>query len=500
MIFNSFTYLLFLPTVVVLYWRLPLRTRWALLYAASLLFYGFWRLEYVALLVTTITIDYVCARRIGAAADGHVRWRWLALSISINLGMLLYFKYTMFVLGTFNGLGAMLGYGHLLPTWSILLPIGVSFYVFQQMAYIVDVYRGHFKPVDDYLLYSAFVTFFPQLVAGPILRASELVPQFERHAPARPEDIAKGCWLIANGLFLKCALADNIAPFVDSGFTVAPVTLSALDVWVLACLFGFQIYFDFSAYSMIAQGSARLMGIALPDNFNFPYFASSPRDFWRRWHISLSSWIRDYLYLPLCGVRPRGVSTGGLEPVEASIGSRRRTAALVGTWAIMGLWHGANWTFLLWGLWHAALIIAHRTLAAIRSPLLASRAVCLLGSLVGLALVMLSWVLFRAQSVESALVMLAKTVSPREYLALERLGTGSLWSVLPINIDPLTYLAVLYCAAGMIAVYWAQRVLVPLIERQETLRIASTIAYGAAVSAAVLIYLRPARQFIYFQF
>ncbi len=499
MIFNSFTYLIFLPLVVVAYWQLPRRGRHALLFGSSLLFYGFWRFDYLLLLLATITIDFYCALRISDTPDARAKWRWLALSVGVNIGMLLYFKYTIFFVDNLNGIGRLLGVEEIIKPWSILLPVGISFYVFQQVAYIIDVYRGHFQPVREYMLYGAFVTYFPQLVAGPILRPNELVPQFNDRPIYCSDDIARGGWMILHGLFLKCVMADNIAPFVDNGFTVAPSTLSAPDVWVLACLFGFQIYFDFAAYSQIALGSARLMGICFPDNFNFPYLATSPRDFWRRWHISLSSWIRDYLYLPLCGVRPRGVSTGGLEPVE-SVGIQRRTIALVATWGIMGLWHGASWNFAFWGLWHAALILGHRWLTTLSSPILHSRLAMGLGTIASLGLIMLGWIFFRASSVDSALLMLGKAFNPWEYLSLRRGDTGGLWSLIPINIDPLAYLAMTCCIVGMVAIHLTQKYIVPRVEQMDTGRLFLTVAYGAGLTAAVLVYLRPARQFIYFQF
>lgn len=500
MIFNSFTYLLFLCIVVTLYYQLSLRGRHVLLFVASLTFYGFWRIEYVALLLTTITVDFICALRIAKTRNSHLRWRWLALSVSMNLGTLFYFKYSMFFLNNLNGLALFLGYNELATSWAILLPIGISFYVFQQIAYMVDVYRRRVAPVRDYLLYCAFVTFFPQLVAGPILRARELVTQLrERHVFCQ-KNITKGCWLIVNGIFLKCVLADNIAPFVDNGFTVSPYTLSATDVWILSILFGFQIYFDFSAYSHIAQGSARLMGIALPDNFNFPYFASSPRDFWHRWHISLSSWIRDYLYLPLCGLKPHDVSTGGLEVFDSNVSNQRRSLALVATWLIMGLWHGASWSFVLWGFWHAGLILIQRAFSRVRSQQFGSKLLSWTVRLLSIGAIMLAWVFFRAQSVQNALIMLKKCIEPNEYLAIDRIQKGSIWSAVRINIDPMAYLAAVYCAVGMIVLYWFCIRMLPLIVENDKLRIFFTSIYGIIITATVLVYLRPAQQFIYFQF
>ena len=272
------------------------------------------------------------------------------------MGLLFYFKYLAFFAQGANEIAELAGLDFSLPPLSIILPLGISFYTFQTISYTIDVYRGFIKPERNFILYSSFVVYFPQLVAGPILRAAELVDQLSRRPPFDPEDLVIGLRRIAYGLFLKVALADNIGPLVDAGFAEPAATLRALDVWTLSFLFGFQIYFDFSAYSHIALGSARLMGIHFPENFNFPYLASSPRDFWQRWHISLSSWIRDYLYLPLMGAQVHDRSTGGLPTVESGRSGFTRTRALFLTWGIMGLWHGANWTFVIWGLYHATLV------------------------------------------------------------------------------------------------------------------------------------------------
>ena len=200
--------------------------------------------------------------------------------------------------------------------------------------------------------------FFPQLIAGPILRAKEVLNQFKRENKFNFDYIIIGSRRVLYGLFLKVVIADNIAPLVDSGFKIPIETLSAIDVWTLAFLFGFQIYFDFSAYSHIAIGSARMIGITFPENFNFPYLSISPKEFWKRWHISLSSWVRDYLYLPLTGQKFREVSVGGLS--DATIYKKDYKPLFI-TWGLMGLWHGANWTFVIWGIYHAILIFIYRT-------------------------------------------------------------------------------------------------------------------------------------------
>ncbi len=235
---------------------------------------------------------------------------WLFVSLLGNLGSLFYFKYLGFALTNLQMVVDVFGLEWRLPHPDILLPLGISFYTFQTMSYTIDVYRGFIKAEKDLLLFSTYVVFFPQLVAGPILRAVEVIPWLLKKPHWEWSNLSIGIKRILGGLFLKVVLADNIAEFVDVGFGVDVGYLSAIDVWTLAFLFGFQIYFDFSAYSHIAIGSAKLMGIDFPENFNFPYFSTSAREFWKRWHISLSSWIRDYLYLPLCGVKVKDESTG----------------------------------------------------------------------------------------------------------------------------------------------------------------------------------------------
>jgi alginate O-acetyltransferase complex protein AlgI len=500
MIFNSFTYVFFLAGVTLLYWLLPRRPRHLFLFAASITFYGFWRFDYVLIMLASAFTDFFAAINIHAAKEPAKRRLWLAVSLAVNFGLLCYFKYANFIVGNVNGLAHLLGREELLATWSVVLPVGISFYTFQTVSYTVDVYRGRIEPIREPLLYGLFVTYFVHLVAGPILRAVEVIPQLDRRKPFDLEFLASGLWLILNGLFLKCVLADNIGGYVDEGFAANTATLSATDVWVLATLFGFQIYFDFAAYSQIAIGSARLMGVIFPPNFYFPYVAVSPRDFWRRWHISLSSWIRDYLYLPLCGVRPHDESRGGLVPVGDQVGVVRRNVALVATWFIMGLWHGAGWTFALWGLWHAALILVQRGVASLGLLRHHARLRGALGWAATFPAVMLGWVFFRAQSLEQAWAMIEKVLQPATYLRLDRLQSGYIWSVLPIGIDPVSYLLAAVSPIAMLLAYVAYRDIWPGLAQRPAIVLPVAVAYGTVVAALVFIYLQPIRQFIYFQF
>jgi len=500
MIFNSFTYVFFLAAVTLCYWLLPRRPRHLFLFAASITFYGFWRWDYVLVMLASAFTDFFAALNIHAAKAPARRRLWLALSLSVNFGLLFYFKYATFIVGNVNGLAHLFGREDLLATWSVVLPVGTSFYTFQTVSYTVDVYRGRIEPIREPLLYGLFVTYFVHLVAGPILRAAEVIPQLDRRKPFDPEFLASGLWLILNGLFLKCVLADSIGGYVDEGFVANPSTLSAIDVWVLATLFGFQIYFDFAAYSQIAIGSARLMGVIFPPNFYFPFVATSPRDFWRRWHISLSSWIRDYLYLPLCGVRPHDQSRGGLVPVGDQIGPARRNAALIATWFIMGLWHGAGWTFALWGLWHAMLILAQRGIASLGLLRRHARLRGALGWTATFPAVMLGWVFFRAQSLEQAWTMIEKVLQPGNYLRLDLLHSSYVWSAIPIGIDPVSYLIAAVLPVAMLLAYLVYHNIWPRLARHPAIVLPAAIVYGTVVAAPVFVYLQPVRQFIYFQF
>jgi len=431
-------------------------------------------------------IDYVCARGIDGTSDPRRRKAYLALSLTVNLGLLFYFKYLLFFADNAVGLLNVLGFQVEPPRLSIVLPLGISFYTFQTISYTVDVYRGFIKPERNFILYGCYVTFFPQLVAGPILRAREVIHQFADRRRFELREFAFGLRRLIFGLFLKVVFADHIAPQVDVGFAQPLANMGALDVWTLAFLFGFQIYFDFSAYSHIAIGCAHMMGIALPENFDNPYFATSPRDFWKRWHISLSSWIRDYLYLPLAGQTVTDDrSTGGLAPVVEASGREQRTRALFLTWAIMGLWHGASWTFVLWGLYHATLVFVQRRLAPLTRNL-SPRVQAVGGWAITMPLMMLAWISFRAANIGDALTMYGKVLDPRLYLQR--------------GLRENTYLqaaVVMLC----VLVSWAfKETILPLISRHRvSWAIADIVGFAVAI-ALVFVFLRPINQFIYFQF
>lgn len=487
MIFNSITYLLFLACIVCLYWCLPYRPRILLIFSSSLLFYGFWKIEFIPLLLFSTISDYVIAQLI-CKYSGRTKWYLLVASLVINLGLLFYFKYLIFFSDNAIGFANLLGADLDPILFNIILPLGISFYTFQTISYIVDVYREVIKPEKDFVLFASYVLFFPQLVAGPVLRANEVIPQLRTRPLFEQSHIAIGARRVLFGLFLKVVLADNLAPFVDSGFEIPLNALSAIDVLTLSFLFGFQIYFDFSGYSHIAIGSARMMGIRFPENFNFPYLARSPKEFWKRWHISLSSWIRDYLYLPLSGVKFVSRSTGGLGNQVSEPGSSR---PLFLSWAIMGLWHGANWTFILWGLYHAFMIWSYRKLGRFKNTRWFKKA-AVLGFVFTLPLMMLSWIPFRADSIKDALLMWLKLFSPMNYT----------WLGMKENSYLIAFL--IMTAFVFVGIYVDK-----IAPRFQAGSSGSMVRIGLQVADAILvaimfslvvIFLRPIQQFIYFQF
>jgi alginate O-acetyltransferase complex protein AlgI len=338
--FNSLIYLAFLFVVVLVLWALPTRARRGWLLFVSYAFYASWHWPFVFLLAGVATYTWAASKWIIKAED---RRRRGAIAIAVNLAVLGIFKYSDWAVINANGLAHALGApGSLAPPhW--LLPLGVSFYVFECVSYIVDLVRKREK-VHSIFSFHLYLAFFPHLVAGPILRAKELLPQIEKARPFDRDRFFDGIRMIATGLCLKTLLADGITPDIDAAFARTPETLSSIDVAVMAMAFGMQIYFDFASYSRIAIGSAKLCGIELVENFNYPYSAHSPSEFWNRWHMSLSRWIRDYLFYPLTKGR-------------TDLWDLCRAAVL--SMALCGLWHGAGWTFVVWGLYHGVLIAGY---------------------------------------------------------------------------------------------------------------------------------------------
>jgi D-alanyl-lipoteichoic acid acyltransferase DltB (MBOAT superfamily) len=396
--FDTPVYAVFLTLVVLCYWRLGRRQQNLLLLGASYLFYGWWDPRFLVLIALSTVIDFYCARAIAAGDNGKRRKALLIFSLTVNLGFLGVFKYFNFFVDSFTVVLESLGFHHV-PTGTlrVLLPPGISFYTFQAVAYIVDVYKRKLAPADSLLDYALFISLFPHLIAGPIQRPAHLLPQVQQPRRFHDESFFSGVILILSGLFRKCVVADSCALIADAVFggRLGPPTVATIALGGYA--FAWQIYGDFSGYSDIARGSAQLMGFHFMVNFRQPYLATSLQDFWRRWHISLSTWLRDYLYVPLGGNRH---------------GEVRTYRNLMVTMILGGLWHGANWTFVVWGALHGTgLAISRKARQAINhtdreySPL--TDAGAWIRRVAVFHLVCLTWIFFRASSVNEAVQLLA---------------------------------------------------------------------------------------------
>ena len=402
MLFNSLEFAVFFPLVAAAYFLLPHRFRWVLLLGASYGFYMAWKAEYALLLLLSTVVDYTAANGIQRATTPAGRRRWLLLSICTNLGILGFFKYFNFLNDTIRGLFGAAGLPYAVPDLDVLLPMGISFYTFQTMSYTIDVYRGNMVATRHPGRFALYVTFFPQLVAGPIERAPSLLPQFLQRVAFDPARIISGLKQMLWGFFKKLVIADRVAPIVDQVFA-DPGAMDWPSAVLGVVLLTAQIYCDFSGYSDIAIGAARLLGFRLMDNFRTPYLSASFREFWSRWHISLSTWFRDYLYLPLGGNRS---------------GLARWYVNLMAVFLISGLWHGANWTLVAWGGLHGAFLIGEDLLR--RAGVVPKEGASwhqgpfrrALGVGVTMLLLHLSLVLFRSTNIEQALQLYGILAQP----------------------------------------------------------------------------------------
>ena len=391
MLFNSLDFALFLPIVFILYWfitRRSLSIQNVLLVVASYVFYAWWDYRFLALIMLSTVVDYVVAKRIKKAEHKIIKKTLLLVSLIFNLGLLAFFKYFNFFIDSWVKAWQTFGVTMETSTLKIILPVGISFYTFQTLSYTIDVYRKNIEPSSSLIQFAAFVSFFPQLVAGPIERASHLLPQFNKKRVFNSDYALSGFYLIIWGLFKKVVVADNCAFFVNQIFDGSSGYSSA-ELFLGAVLFAFQIYGDFSGYSDIAIGVARLFGFSLRTNFSFPYFSRDIAEFWRRWHISLSTWFRDYLYIPLGGSRGRQWLVV-------------RNVFIV--FLVSGFWHGANWTFIIWGAIHAILFLPLLLLKYNRQYVITTKITFkqVPKILLTFVLVTFAWILFRADTVSIA--------------------------------------------------------------------------------------------------
>ena len=490
MLFNSLQYAYFLPLAVLAYYIVPRPARLVVLLIASYLFYASWSPLFLLLVIGLTAFNYFWGLLLGSFRERRPQGAWLlTLGIIVNLSVLAFYKYSLFLV---KSAITVLGWGSIHPLWSlpsIILPLGISFFTFEFLHYLVDVYKGH-PVVRSPLHFAVFAGFFPTQIAGPIKRYEQFVPQLERPRSFDWQCIGEGLRMIVVGLFKKVALADNLAPSVAIGFNHLQTSNTALaisDAWLCVLAFAFQIYFDFSGYTDIGRGSALMLGYRVPPNFNRPYLSRSVGEFWRRWHISLSSWLRDYLYIPLGGNR------------------HDRYRNLMVTMVLGGLWHGANWTFVVWGGLHGAMLSVYhwvharwperlRTHARAPRPLTAGASWALT-----FVCVCIAWVFFRAATVQQAWGMIGSMFGWRGSSTDVLLGTQRLVIVLIVTGT----LAI----EGMLE--WQERraraagpVLAPEVRPLPRTWVRAMIPAAYVLLFAVTLIAKPSLgpRFIYFQF
>jgi D-alanyl-lipoteichoic acid acyltransferase DltB (MBOAT superfamily) len=471
MLFNSIEFALFFPAVLIAYALVPQTARWLCLLIASYLFYMAWEPAYLGLILASTCVDYAAARRMGALPDRRARRPWLALSLAANLGMLFTFKYYNFFLD-------VLPAGTPLPVSHLLLPVGISFYTFQTLSYSIEVYRGEQQPERHVGRFALFVAFFPQLVAGPIERAGKLLPQLRVLPGLEYERTVRGLQQMAWGLIQKVVIADRLAIAVDKVYA-DPAAHSGPALAMATVMFAFQIYCDFAGYCDIAIGAARIFGVDLSLNFRRPYFAWGFRDFWARWHITLSTWFRDYLYVPLGGNR---LSQG------------RWAVNILIVFLVSGLWHGANWTFVAWGGLHGLYLLGER----LAEPMLkrvsqGGPAIFwkLAGGALTFALVCAAWVFFRSPTIGDA------------FTVYRGLGTGwAQWQGVSaeLGLYPGQFALCLALIAALLGVHLLQtRMDIGAALRMQP-RPLRWLAYSAGLWVIFLLGVFQEKAFIYFTF
>jgi len=475
-IFHSLDFVVFFVVVVALYWRLPQRGQNVLLLVASYVFYGYVHPWFLILIASSTVIDYLSARGMERWPDR--RGRFMALSVVSNFGMLGFFKYFNFFADNVGAVLAAVGLHVSPPVLRVILPVGISFYTFQAMSYTVDVYRGELRARRSLLDVAVFISFFPHLVAGPIQRASYLLPQVEAKRTFSIPAAASGFYLMVWGFFKKLVIADNVGVLANKVFALSDPSFEIL--WAGVFAFAIQIYADFSAYTDIARGSSRWLGFELTENFDHPYLARTPADFWRRWNISLSTWFRDYVYIPLGGSR----ATGAVWARNVMV-----------TFVLSGLWHGASWNYVLWGAYHGVLLLLTRAHRILRPPAPrrgsgASGGLVVVLQTAGMFLLTLvGWLLFRET----------------EFHAIVRDLQLVPWRSAPQDRHIGLYVFLL--AFGYSLPLWFQSVWVethrgehPLSDQAWRGALVRALACGAAFAAILVLRSRTSLDFIYFQF
>ena len=393
MLFNSIDFLCFFPVVVLLYYVVPMKARWVWLLLASYYFYMSWNISYGILIAVSTIITYVGARLIGRTENLILKKFFLIISCLSNLSVLFYYKYIDFIVANINRFFGWMGSEHTIHWLNVFLPVGISFYTFQTLGYVIDVYRKDVLAEKNIFKYALFVSFFPQLVAGPIEKSTNLLTQIQTKKSFSPQNITLGLILMGQGFFMKLVIADNLATVVDTVYSDTNV-YSGWYLIIATILFAFQIYGDFGGYSLIAIGAARILGFQLIENFNAPYFSKSISEFWRRWHISLQNWFRDYIYIPLGGNKK---------------GRIRQYINTMTVFLISGLWHGAAWHYVIWGGINGLFCVVGARVKSGKEKVLSKLNInrqlfCyrLLSVISTFVLIDLTWIFFRAETVTQA--------------------------------------------------------------------------------------------------
>jgi len=477
-LFNSFEYFLFLPAVVLLYFLLPFKWRNPFLLIASYYFYMSWKWEFGFLMLFTSAVNYVAGLKINTSKDRRTKRLWLTLAIVASLGVLVYFKYANFFIAEASALLRTLGADVRESYLNVILPVGISFFTFQALSYSIDVYKDKMHVERNFINFTLFVSFFPQLVAGPIERATNLLDQFKKEQHFSSDRLLEGSKLIIWGLFKKVVIADRLAAYVEQIYA-SPEVFGGSTLFLATFFFAFQIYCDFSGYSDIAIGSAHILGFRLMQNFNLPYLAKSVRDFWHRWHISLSTWFADYVYKPLGGNR---VSTG------------RWMFNIMAVYLVSGLWHGANWTFIIWGGIFGVLYILEflgdklLKRAGMDEAFYKSKLIHPFRVAVIFMAVLVSWVFFRADNTGDAWHIITHMFTGWDRMPY--LGSSAFETVLGLALILLLYAIQILQYRGVASIYMGPTV-VP-----RSLRWAGY----ALLLVMIAMFGVSSEQFIYFQF
>lgn len=479
MLFNSLSFLVFFPIVVITYFLSPNRYRWVWLLSASYYFYMCWKIEYIFLIIASTLIDYYCGIQMGKREEKSKRRPFLLLSLLGNLGLLFLFKYFNFFNNSIHQIFNEFNIFYNVPAFEVLLPVGISFYTFQTLSYSIEVYKGKQKPEKHLGIFALYVSFFPQLVAGPIERSVNLLPQFYKTNSFDYTRVTNGMILMAWGFFKKLVIADKLGIFVDAIYN-SPHQYTGFPLILATYFFGYQIYCDFSGYSDIAIGAAQIMGIELMRNFERPYFSRSIAEFWRRWHISLSTWFRDYLYIPLGGNR---------------VSEPRLYLNLMIVFIVSGLWHGANWTFVIWGALHGIYLVFSIALSKVMAKtfymsktLLFTPTLNLIKTLITFNLVTFAWIFFRSNSLTDAWYIVTHLFTDIEFTLSFGVGFGKTAGIIVIfSIVFMEVVEFVHQQKG-------------LILRQQPIIFRWSFYYVVVISILLFGELYSQSRFIYFQF